>query len=254
MLHRLPLGQAIRSHSLQIGVLASMARPLRPQMARMFHFSSPAGNIDIESVNPIKHELKANQIVKVRTQNSWFADKPLDEKFRKGHSPLYESPGMQMVATAKRVTLGFGLAGLYFSKLMLDTGLFALPASTTLAVVSIIPFPLVIYLFSPYVSRIYRLYDDTKPQTLENLAQNETLVMEKINWSGRKAFNELVLVKDLQITGPSTWYNWPNWKALDPETGKPRYYYVTDHVGGLRMDRIWGIAERQSGVDNGRSF
>lgn len=47
---------------------------------------------------------------------------------------------------------------------------------------------------------------------------------------------------------------WTNWESKDPDNDLIRSYYVADNCGGIKMDRLWGIIEKQNGVNNGRDF
>ena len=101
------------------------------------------------------------------------------------------------------------------------------------------------------------MYDREKPQTLENLVSDEKLIMEKLNFSGGKTYNELLTVSKNEILhlAPPTKFPlimpYRTWEET-LETGKKRYFYVADDIGGIKMDRLWGIVEHNSNVDNGR--
>lgn len=178
----------------------------------------------------------------------------LPSNFRLSYEPLYEAPGTKYVAMLKRLTLSFGVIGLYGAKLLYELvqfdDLFALAAilGTWAPVVA------VQYKTKDYVTRIFRLYDKSKPQTLENLVSDEKLVMEKLNATGGKTYNQLLEVsgnKSLKLC-PKTNEVVPYRSWQEDHDGFKRYFYVADNIGGMKMDRIWGIVEHNSGVNNGR--
>jgi hypothetical protein len=176
-----------------------------------------------------------------------FGYTELDPQFKVGYSPLYTSPSHKFVSLLKRTSLGFGMVGIYISQLMYSTPtLFSEPLIYLTMGLSIVPLPLIHILTQHHVTRIWRLYDSTKPQTLEALTEDETLVAEKISLTGRSYYNSLIKVQDLEIVDRNTVK--ATWKAKDA------LFYVKDNVGGIKMDRIWGIAEHHSGIDNGRFF
>ncbi|ODV98331.1 hypothetical protein PACTADRAFT_48112 [Pachysolen tannophilus NRRL Y-2460] len=219
---------------------------------------SASKDIELDS-DDLKYEIsQKKEIVAYKTAGlNIFNTKKLPANLRKSFEPIYIGPLSNFIATSKRVSIVFGIVGLYLSKLMLDIGIFNETLIYAMAGFSSLPYPLVQYLTSSYVSAIYRIYDKTKPQTLENLITNEMLIFEKINWSGRKSFNNLVKVDDRNfklLEKENTKFGWCNWQSTDPDNGILRKYYITDDVGGIKMDRIWGIVERNSGVDNGRTF
>lgn len=171
---------------------------------------------------------------------------PIDPKYRAGYDPLYVAPSSKHVATMKRVSLGVGLLGVYVSHLIFNSPIIVNELSYLVSIITISPIPIVNYFTQNFVSRIFRLYDSTKTQTLENLTTEETLLVEKISWSGRNYYFRTAKVQDLRLANER--FGWVNWK-----TDKDQFY-VTDDIGGIKMDRIWGIVEHNSGVDNGRFF
>lgn len=116
----------------------------------------------------------------------------------------------------------------------------------------LIPIPVFQYLSKPYVTRIFRLYRTDEPQTYENLVKDETLVVEQVGAFGRSVYATQIKLQDIRIAKER--YGWVNWEYRDPETKEVLKMYVADNVGGIKMDRIWGIIEKNSGIDNGRSF
>lgn len=91
-----------------------------------------------------------------------------------------------------------------------------------------------------------------QPYTLEDLVDSETLVIEQIGNFGRSVHATEVKLKDIRIVKERM--GWVNWVYKDPETKDELKMYVADNVGGIKMDRIWGIIESNSGIDNGRGF
>ena len=188
-----------------------------------------------------------------------FRNVNLPKNFRLSYQPLYESPAGKYVGVLKRLTLSFAILGTYGAKLFFDLPHFDDVYAGALLVASFMPALGVQFKTKDYVTRIFRVYDKDKPQTLENLRSEEQLVMEKLRWSGGKTYNEL-----LPITGNNSlklvntngkerlWLPYRTWTDRDAETGKQRYFYVADNIGGLKMDRMWGIVEQHSGVNNGR--
>ncbi|KAH3673743.1 hypothetical protein WICMUC_003486 [Wickerhamomyces mucosus] len=192
------------------------------------------------------HSTNIHHAVKVLRPNTIFSTE-LELKYRLGYDPIYISPAHKLIATLKRASLGFGLIGIYISQLMTSTPLFSLEVSYFVTVLSIFPLPLVHLFTKDYVSRIFRIYDTSVPiQNLESLVKDESLILEKISLTGRSTTNSLVKVQDLRKS--YTKYGRINWK--DKSTGLK--YYVVNDVGGIKMDRIWGILEKSSGIDNGR--
>lgn len=180
-------------------------------------------------------------------------DVALPEKFRLSYEPLYEAPGSKYVAMLKRLTLSFAVLGVYGLKMLYELPHFDDLYAIALALGTWTPALAAQFKTRDYVTRIFRLYDKKKPQTLENLVADESLILEKLNITGGKTYNTLVKVlgnKALRLTEESLAMPYRTWQ--DTENGKTRYYYVMDGVGGMRMDRLWGIVEHNSGVDNGR--
>lgn len=196
-------------------------------------------------------------IVHVRKPNS-FRSTALPSNYRLSYLALYEAPGAKYVAMLKRLTLSFAVLGCYGAKLFYESPQFDdIYAAATLISCSA-PAYFVQFKTRDYVTRIFRLYNKDKPQTLENLLSDEKLIMEKLNMTGGKTYNELLTITDnksLQLVEPSRFpllSPYASWKEVDKESGVKRNYYVVDDIGGLKMDRIWGIVEHNSKVDNGR--
>lgn len=179
----------------------------------------------------------------------------LAEKYRLAYLPLYEAPATKYVSILKRLTLSVGVLGVYGAKLFYESPQFDdLYAYITL-LGTFTPFTVVHYKTRDYVTRIFRLYDKTRPQTLENLVGDENLVMEKLNLTGSKTYNELITLtnnKSLKLLPPPKFYtSYATWE--EKKNGQKREFYVMDNIGGIKMDRIWGLIETNSGVNNGRS-
>ncbi|OWB57796.1 hypothetical protein B5S28_g3767 [[Candida] boidinii] len=224
-------------------------------LSSKFHTSSNLKNEIRLGEDPVEYLIKQNQQVKTRIHGSYIFSKILDKKFRLGTNYLYDNPLTNFHAGAKRSAIGFAVIGLFFAHLMDATGIIIPEASILLSVVSLIPFPIVQLLSRPHVSRIYRLYDTSKPQTLENLVDDETLIFQRLDWRGKKTFNELIKVNTLRLPKPEeSRFGWVNLVSEDSNTKLIKYFNVTDGIGGINMDRIWSIAEKKSGVDNGRNF
>lgn len=179
---------------------------------------------------------------------------PLAENLRLSYEPLYEAPGSKYVALLKRLTLSFGVIGIYGAKLIYEMPQFDDIYAMAALLGTWAPVVAVQMKTRDYVTRIFRLYDKSKPQTLENLVSDEKLIMEKLNATGGKTYNQL-----LQVSNNKTLKLAPKGDSLHPyrtwqdaADGRRRYFYVADNMGGMKMDRLWGIVEHNSGVDNGR--
>lgn len=178
----------------------------------------------------------------------------LPANFRLSYEPIYEAPSIKYVSLLKRMTLGFALAGAYSSKLLYDLVQFDDIYAAGLLIGTLTPAAVVNYKLKDYVTRIFRLYDKDKPQDLDTLTSNEQLIIEKLNPTGSKTYNTLLTIlnnETLKLTGsPSSLHPYSTWQAeLD---GVKSDYYVADNIGGVKMDRLWGIVEHNSGVNNGR--
>ncbi|SGZ54623.1 CIC11C00000000115 [Sungouiella intermedia] len=193
-----------------------------------------------------------NDIVRVR--EGW-RNVALPENYRLLYEPLYEAPGSKYVAMLKRLTLSFAVIGVYGAKLFYELVQFDDVYALGTIIGTWAPAVAVQYKTRDYVTRVFRLYDKTKPQTLENLVNDEKLIMEKLSATGGKTYNTLLTISGnstLKLCGDeqSTFAPYQSWEAHG-ENGK-QYYYVVDNVGGMKMDRLWGIVEHNLGVDNGR--
>ncbi|RLV90807.1 hypothetical protein JA1_004289 [Spathaspora sp. JA1] len=192
--------------------------------------------------------LKPNKIRK--TKLPWY--------YRLSYVSLYEAPSAKYVSLLKKMTLSFTMLGLYGSKILFDSSVDDMYAYATIFT-TMIPAAVVQYKTRDYVTRIFRLYDKNKPQTLENLVNDEKLIVEKLSFTGNTTYNELLDISSsdsLKLT-PKNKQNWmmpySTWEEIERESKTKRQYYIEDNVGGLKMDRLWGIVEKRSGVDNGRS-
>lgn len=211
---------------------------------------------DIRTENNSWSPTLYTDIVRIKEPFS-LKSKSLPSNLRLSYSALYESPGAKYVSVLKRFSLSASVLGLYGAKLFYDSPQFEDIYAYITAAFFLLPTLFVQFKTRDYVTRIFRLYDREKPQTLENLVSDEKLIMEKLNFSGGKTYNELLTVgknETLRLAPPT---NFPlimpyrTWEET-LETGKKRYFYVVDDIGGIKMDRLWGIIEHNSNVNNGR--
>ena len=223
-------------------------------------FKSNDSNVDTDELvsenNPWSPTLEDDPIY-VQERHKISKTK-LPEKYRLSYSPIYEAPAAKYVSILKRLTLSFGVVGLYGSKLIYESTQFDDSFAYTLLAGTIIPIILVQWKTKDYVTRIFRLYNKEVPQTLDNLVQDENLIVEKLNFTGGKTYNELLKITDNKslIVSPDNkfWKPYTTWEEKDKETGSKREFYIVDDIGGIKMDRLWGIVERNSGINNGRTF
>lgn len=159
---------------------------------------------------------------------------------------MYESPLHKPISVIKRASVGFGIFGLYLSELVYSSPVLSTDLGYMMVIGSILPLPVIHYFTKDYVSRMYRLYDSEQAQTLDNLTRDETLIAEKISLTGRSYYNTTLKPAELKLE--SRRFGWVNWKTTK------NLFYVEDDIGGINMDRIWGIAEHNSGINNGRYF
>lgn len=197
--------------------------------------------------------------IKYRTHGTSFYSLRLDKKYRLGNLPIYQNPLINFVIGSKRLSLAFGAIGCMFGYLMDRTGLVYTEISQLVAIFSLLPFPVVTYLFEPVVSRVWRVYDTTKPQIYENLIQDEQLIIEKLNWNGFNTYNELVRVDSLYVPKDKNDYRgrfgYANLLSVDKKLNSTKLYYINDGFTNEKMERILALAEKRSGVkDSGRSF
>lgn len=222
-------------------------------------YKSPDSSIDTDEIitdnNPWSPTI-LNDRVKVRRPGS-IRPIELPENFRLSYQPIYEAPGSKYVSLLKRLTLSVGVLGCYGAKLFYDSPHFDdYYAMITLAA-TWAPAALIQYKTRHYVTRIFRLYNKDVPQTLENLTNDENLIIEKLNVTGGKTYNSLVKVSNnptLKVlpSNNSLLTPYASWEDVDPHSNIKRYHYIVDDIGGMKMDRLWGIAEKNSAIDNGR--
>lgn len=211
---------------------------------------------DIRTENNSWSPTLYTDIVYIREPHS-LKSRSLPSNLRLSYSSLYESPGAKYVSVLKRFSLSASVLGLYGAKLFYDSPQFEDIYAYITAASFLLPTLFVQFKTRDYVTRIFRLYDREKPQTLENLVSDEKLIMEKLNFSGGKTYNELLTVsknETLRLAPPTKFpliMPYRTWEET-LETGKKRYFYVVDDIGGIKMDRLWGIVEHNSNVDNGR--
>ncbi|KAF8001073.1 hypothetical protein HF325_004862 [Metschnikowia pulcherrima] len=130
---------------------------------------------------------------KVYVKKGW-RDVGLPSNYRLSYEPLYEAPGSKYVAVLKRLTLSFAVLGVYGSKLLYELVQFDDMYAMGVILGTWAPAVAVQYKTKDYVTRIFRLYDKEKPQTLENLVSDEKLIVEKLNTTGGRTYNTLVSV------------------------------------------------------------
>lgn len=190
-----------------------------------------------------------NDIVYIR-KPGLIRSTAMDEKYRLSYSPLYEAPGAKYVSLLKRLSLSFAILGAYGGKLFYESVQFDDIYAVYTVLATSVPAVFIQYKTKDYVTRIWRLYDKTKPQTIDNLVTDENLIMEKLNMLGSKTYNQLLTVSNnanLKIVeNDGFWNSYGNW-----QNGNQKYY-VVDNIGGIKMDRLWGIVENNSNIDNGR--
>lgn len=182
----------------------------------------------------------------------------LKENYRLSYQPIYEAPGSKYVSLLKRLTISFGVLGCYGAKLFYDSPHFEDIYAYSAAFASFTPAVIIQHKTKDYVTRIFRLYDKSKPQTLQNLINDENLIVEKLNFTGSKTYNQLIRVTDNNTLKLAPEKKFPllgaysSWVDIEPDSKLPRKHFIVDDIGGIKMDRLWGIVERNSGVDNGR--
>lgn len=234
---------------------------IRRSIKHKANFKTSDSTVDTDEImsqnNPWSPTLY-NDAVRIRKPNS-FRSTALPENYRLSYKALYESPSAKYVAMIKRLTLSFAVLGVYGAKLLYESVQFDDIYAWSVLLGCGTPAIAAQYKTRDYVMRIFRLYDKDKPQTLQNLVQDEKLIMEKLNMTGGQTYNELLTVSNnpsLKLTQssklPAALTPYSTWQEIDPESGKERHFYVADDIGGLKMDRLWGIVEHNSGVENGR--
>lgn len=183
-----------------------------------------------------------------------FRDVALPANFRLSYEALYEAPGLKYVAMLKRLSLSFAVLGVYGAKLLYELAQFDDFYAMALLVGTWSPALAIQYKTKDYVTRVFRLFDKDKPQDLENLVSDEKLIMEKLNATGGKTYNQLLTVlgnKSLQLYKQQDAFTpYRSWQ--ETHNGSKRYFFLVDNIGGMKMDRLWGIVEHNLGVDNGR--
>jgi len=166
--------------------------------------------------------------------------------------PLYEGPNASQISFAKRWACGFTLLGSYIGYLATGvTGISATMASCGLIAI-MLPLPIIQYFAGSYVSRIFRVYPaGQKRQTLESMTTDETLLVEKISLFGRSTYGVPIKIAATHATNQRL--GWIDWVYVD-EMGRREKMFVEDNLGGMKMDRLWGIAEANSGIHNTGRF
>lgn len=178
----------------RIGILPS--NRFLGQSTSLFHTQRPLLNdnnnlkLDItpDELNRIR---KDDETVYYETAGLNLIKRKLPLNFRKAVSPIYMGPYAKQISMAKKVSLGFGIIGVYVSKILYDIDFFLPEVSYLVLMVTTIPYPIIQYLTSSYVVSITRIYDKNKPQTLENLVKDESFIISKLNFTGQKNGGQL---------------------------------------------------------------
>lgn len=196
-------------------------------------------------------------VVRYKPRGQWLRTQKLPDHYRLSYQSLYEAPGSKYVSLLRRLTISFAVLGAYGAKLFYELVQFDDIYALFTLVATVSPAAFVQYKTKDYVTRIFRLYDKDQPQTVENLVADERLVMEKLLPMGLRTYNEVLQVSGnplLQLKTPLHGFLIPlaTWKEVDPATNRKRAFYVVDNMGGIKMDRLWGIVEHNLGVNNGR--
>lgn len=169
--------------------------------------------------------------------------------FKIADEPLYSAPATFQVALAKKSAFTLGLIGTYVSYLFFHYPL--LPdLGGYLALGLWIPFPVATHYLAPYVAKVSRIYKRGEPETIENMTKDERVLIETISWLGRKPMNWIIPLRDLKVINARG--GWANWEYTNPKSGDQHQFYVSESNGGFKMDRVWGITERNAGRDSGR--
>jgi hypothetical protein len=202
----------------------------------------------LSEINPVYPD--ESHLVRIKKPGALLAQ-PIDPNYRLGMTPLYTAPLGHQIAFTKRWSVGFFMVGTYVGYLVYGVSGVSAAMGALGMVPLILPLPLLQYFTGPYVTRMFRMYRKDEPQTYENMTKDETLVVEKIGLFGRRTYATEVKLKDIRIVDKRM--GWVNWQFKD-NNGVSSNMYVADNVGGMRMDRLWGIIEKNSGIENGRSF
>lgn len=168
-----------------------------------------------------------------------------------GQTPLYTAPAATQVGFTKRWAFGIVALGAYVGYIFTGIVDLSTPAIVAGFAALSLPIPISQYYLGPYVTRIFRVYRRGEPQTYENLIKNETLMIEKIGMFGRSTYG--VPIEISQTYRVNKRFGWVNWAYIN-DNGAAVPLYVSDHIGGVKMDRLWGIIEKNSKVKNGRDF
>lgn len=219
---------------------------LRPHWGPLRSARFSTARILRSQIDPSNPEESA--LYKIKRPGMVFKE-PMDPNWVLSRQPLYEGPIASQIAFTKRWSMGILAVGGYVGYLALGVVDFS---PWLLAVPLSLPLPLIQWYAGSYVSRIFRVYRRDEPQTLENLERDETLMVEKLSLFGRSTYGVPIKVSTTFLANER--HGWVNWAYIDPQRKSVTRLYVADNLGGLRMDRIWGIIERNSGTDNGRGF
>lgn len=215
---------------------------------RTRHFS--CSRVALSSVDPSNPE--EAHLYKIKPVGRLFKE-PFDSKcYTLSREPLYEGPNTSQISFAKRWACGFSLVGSYVGYLATDViGVTDMMASAGLITI-LLPLPLIQYFTSSYVSRVFRVYRaGLRKQTLDTMTTDETILIEKIGLFGRSTYGVPIKVAQTRLTKQRL--GWVNWIYID-EKGRSENMYIEDNLGGMKMDRIWGIVEKNSDIHNTGRF
>ncbi|KAK9322437.1 hypothetical protein V1517DRAFT_323455 [Lipomyces orientalis] len=190
-------------------------------------------------------------------------------KYSLSRAPIYQATSSFHVSATKRVAWTIAMIGGYFSSAMLTMDGIPTALALLVGIPSVLPLPIVTWLTTPYVHRIFRIYPNSEGERvdIEKLKGDEEFIFECISIFGRGLYNCRVKLSDLRVVDKR--FGWVNIEVNSDRTEKEypkqnivemalggtrtrRYFYVADDVGGYKMERIWSVIDRQSGVDNGR--
>lgn len=214
--------------------------------SRHFSTANPAYSA-VDPSNPDEAHL-----YKIKPVGRLFKE-PFDSKsYVLSREPLYEGPNTSQISFAKRWACGFSILGSYVGYLATGViGITDMMASAGLISI-LLPLPLIHYFSSSYVSRVFRVYRaGLRKQTLDSMTSDETILVEKVGFFGRSTYGVPVKVAQTRLSNKRL--GWVNWVYID-EMGRSENMYIEDNLGGMKMDRIWGIVEKNSGIHNTGRF
>lgn len=171
--------------------------------------------------------------IRYREHGTSFHTRALAPGLRLANTPLYQNPLVNFVLGGKRLSLAFGAIGVVFAQLMFKSGVVLEPICDALTCFSLVPFPIVSYLSQPFVSRVWRVYD-------EKTGPTDQLILEKVKWSGFGTFNEKVDVDTLETPAGKGDYRgrfgFVNLLSVKGESVK--YFYINEGFSNIKMDYL----------------